>query len=184
MATYSSRRLAVSTMGSRTRGDGIPAMDTVPARYRSAKLLVSESASRRFLPISRMCGTQRDPEDIDQFATAWRTIWEVAGTIIITMLWQHRVDSVFRNVNVPLQASEALIWRRVQLQLRALIKRLHCRADTAVRGAQLAACFDIFISSPRGQSGFSSRAASHRHCLDPPALLTWLTTYQKSCTNQ
>ena len=36
----------------------------------------------------------RYPEDIDQFATAWRTIWEVAGTVIITMLWQHRVDSV------------------------------------------------------------------------------------------
>ena len=63
------------------------------------------------------------PEDVDQFATAWHTIWEVAGTIIITMLWQHRVDSGLQikaslacsNVNIPLQASEALIWRQIQL---------------------------------------------------------------------
>ena len=67
-----------------------------------------------------------------------------------------RVDSVFRNVNIPLQASEALMWRRVQLQLRALIKRLHSRADTAVRGVQLAACFDIFISSSRGSQVFQA----------------------------
>ena len=59
--------------------------------------------------------------------------------------FDNRVDSVFHDANIPMQASEALIWRMVQLQLRALIKRRHCRADTAVRGAQLAACFDIVI---------------------------------------
>ena len=68
------------------------------------------------------------------------------------MIWQHRVDSEFRNANIPMQASEALIWRRVQLQLRALIKRLHCTRDTAVSGAQLAACYDNSISAPREQS--------------------------------
>ena len=55
----------------------------------------------------------RYPEDVDQFATAWRTIWEVAGTIIITMLWQHRVDCVFSNANILMHASEALIWGRM-----------------------------------------------------------------------
>ena len=52
------------------------------------------------------------PEDVDQFATAWRTIWEVAGTVIITMLWQQRVNRVFHNANLTMQASEALIWAR------------------------------------------------------------------------
>lgn len=126
----------------------------------------------------------RYPEDIDLFATAWRTIWEVAVTVIITMLWQLRVDRIFNNALIPIQASETLIWNRIQLQLRALIKRLHCRAATAVRGAQLSACYDIFISEPRGQSGVHRRAASRRQFLDPPALLVWLTTYQRSCTNQ
>lgn len=125
----------------------------------------------------------RYPEDIGQFATAWRTIWEVAGTVIITMLWQHRVDSVFCSATITMQASDALIWGRIQLQLRALIKRLHFRAETAVLGAQLSAYYDIFISEPRGPSGFNSWAASHKKCLDHPALLVWLTTYQRSCTN-
>ena len=77
------------------------------------------------------------------------------------MLWQQRVDRVFHNANLTMQASETLIWGRIQLQLRALVKRLHSRADTAVRGAQLSACYDIFISEPRGPSGFTSLAASH-----------------------
>ncbi|CAH0517697.1 unnamed protein product [Peronospora belbahrii] len=229
-------------MGSRTRGDGIIALDTVLPRYQSAKL-VSGPASGRDLHVSKMCRTEGDPgasllgmspcsgtlgpahqslgkhtrklchllgwleycvnrsvprlsprvtamlvarypDEIDQFATAWKTIWEVAGTVIITMLWQHRVDNMSRHENIPMQASEALIWGRIQRQLRALIKRFHCRADTAVRGAQLSACYDIFISEPRGPPGLYSQAASRGQCLDSPGLLVWLTTYQRSCTNQ
>ena len=52
----------------------------------------------------------RYPEDMNQFATAWRTIWEVAGIVIITMLCQHRVGSVYHDATIPIQASEVLIW--------------------------------------------------------------------------
>ena len=59
-----------------------------------------------------------------QVANAIPLVWEVLRIIILTMLWQHRVDSVFHNATTSVQESEALIWRRTQLQLRALIKRL------------------------------------------------------------
>lgn len=117
-------------------------------------------------------------DDLDAGVAAWNRIWFLMSSICLSHLWSERNDAVFRGVQSTASHSAARFWE-LGLHLTALAKREHRGPDTAVVGALLHTCLDLFALEPRDGSVSSGDSYD---ALPYPKLVSWLRMYQTSCT--
>ena len=100
---------------------------------------------------------------------------------LFSHLWRERNEAVFRGVQTTITHSVKSFWQHGVRQLTALAKRHHRSSDidTAVQGTILHACLDRFKMELRDHA----IASDVRHDSSPsPVLLSWLRSFQTSCT--
>lgn len=152
------------------------------AQERTSQLLLN-CANRQAPAISRnlqLLIARRFQDDSEAAEKEWKRIWHIMSTVCQTTLWTVRNDVVFRDDHASVSASTARFWDTGLRQLRALTKREHRGADTAIRGARLHACLELFAQDPRGFPHHPG--TSHDQLPVNPALISWLRNYQRSCT--
>ena len=122
---------------------------------------------------------KRFTEDAAAGVRVWKRIWFLMSTMCLTHLWQERNDAVFRGVLTTTSQSVTHFWESGLRQLLALAKREHRGISTVVQGALLHAAIELFTQAPRDIGVASSN--SHETLPDPD-LISWLRSFQTSCT--
>ncbi|KAF1778115.1 hypothetical protein GQ600_21916 [Phytophthora cactorum] len=115
----------------------------------------------------------RFQDDTEAATKEWKRIWQIMASV-------DRNEAVYRYKKISLQECAAQYWVIGTRQLRALAKREHRKAGTAIRGATLLACLELFVQDPRGSPSLS--AISHDQPPGTPAIISWLRKFQISCT--
>ena len=125
---------------------------------------------------------QRYPDEQGSFNEDWARCWNILCAVAVTSLWIRRVQRIFRGECVTAREGAMSFWAEAVRQLEAVARREYRKVGTVVRGAKLYACLEILTQTP------SKVAVTHDTCPDEalrstnPAFLTWLRTYQLSCT--
>ena len=70
-------------------------------------------------------------------------------SVCLSHLWKERNDAVFRGVQTTVTHNVDRIWAHGVRQHTVLAKRDHRCPDTAVQGAIMHACLDLFTLEPR-----------------------------------
>ena len=118
-------------------------------------------------------------DDYEAGVKVWQRIWFLMSSICLSHLWKERNDAVFRGVQTTVAHSVARFWAHGVRQLTALAKRDHRCPDTAVQGAIMHACLDLFTLEPRD---FPVASEVCHDSSPTPVLLSWLRSFQTSCT--
>ena len=122
----------------------------------------------------------RFDDDAPGAGLGWQRIWTILTTVCHTRLWTDRNAVVFRGADQYGHNGTEQQWEACIRQLRAVAKREDRAAATAIRGATLNACIELLIRQPRGSPLF--QGIGHDQPPGTPALISWLRTFQRSCT--
>ena len=123
--------------------------------------------------------TKRFQDEADAAVVVWSRIWYLVSSICLTHLWIERNDAVFKGERTSVPQSISRYWEVGIRQLTVLAKREQRGVDTVVQGALLHAGIDLFNIEP---GVFSETRVESHETLPDPVLLSWLRSFQTSCT--
>ena len=121
---------------------------------------------------------QKLPEDSVAGVVVWDRLWFIMSSICLTHLWRERNDAVFRGKQTAALRSAEHFWEVGIWHLNAVAKREHRGPDTAVAGAIMHTCIDLFTLEPRDGLIHSEDSYDQPPILE---LLYWLGSFQTSC---
>ena len=118
------------------------------------------------------------PEDSETGVAVWDRLWFIMSSICLTHLSCERNDAVFRGKQTAALQSAERFWEVGIRHLNAVAKREHRGPDTAVAGAVMHTCIDLFTLAPRDGTIYSGESYDQPPI---PELLSWLGSFQTSC---
>ena len=158
--------------------------------HRTGEIVEHLLGARRFLgsvnrqapsiPVrQRLRLTKQFQDDADAAVVFWNRIWFLMSSTCLTQLRIERNDAVFKGERTSVPQSISRYWEVGIRQLTALAKREHRGVDTVIQGALLHAGIDLFTIEP---GVFSETRVESHETLPDPVLLSWLRSFQTSCT--